>query len=1201
MNTAVLTVNAGFGRVSFVSQFLHEWRVQWRRPFTWICALLYFGIAFGDIVQIGLGATGMEWVNGGAIILDRAIILSVLGVLAAAGIVGDSMGRDRDESIEPVVLTTGAGRAVLGGARFLVCFLVVMLTTTLFIPGMLLGTLVPGIPQDLIGPFDFSHYLQAFLLFILPNAFVMSALLYAVSVITRSQAAAFGAALGLVALYVGALMLLGRDTYQHDKLPLYGLLDPFGTIASAEFAMNWTVQQANTHFVPFEGLLQLNRLIWLSIGVFAALAATRWMSLECHDASRSNAGAGKLRRLTLFTKLRYNAGELMSLLMWELVQLWRSPVRTLSFVFAALTIWWVAGSAQSSHYSLPSTDLLIHNTNYYFDKIMVLVIAWLAGELMWRDQRHGVSALIDSQPVSAAKRLFAKTCALIFIVLCFWAISILVNVAYQLSHGVYDIELWLHLVDTFIVKAPYTIWLAVLAIVLQVVIRRRFVAMGVFGVIWTSSVLLDALGLYHPLYRFGEAPFFWYSNMDGYGHFMVPHLAFTVYWAVSCAMLWLIALAMYAPGELGRSRYSTLLDAMNNNRIRPLFGSALIVWLIVASVLYKATIVDHPWPLPDPNALMADAERELRDTWRERAQPRIVESRANIDLFPSTRSASIKGDYVLKNDSGQSIEQLLVMREPSLASFTASLPTLQGSEVIQRHPVLGYEIWQLARPLLPDEEIAFHYQAEIQPPAGFTAHAENDNVPQVHGAELVGNGSSFLSMHLLPMIGYSDHVEHKPLRKRRHYGHEDAWAPPAREFGLTQAHATNSAGWLRRIETTVSTDASQTPLSSGKLVEQYTENGRTTARYVIDGPARLWTQIVSGQLKQHGVQREGIPAVEVYYHPAHDRNIDYIADSFANALEYFKSRYGPAPYDTLRFTEQSLHYDAIGSRQGLSYATEVLAWKSDINASKGTDILKLAGHMVGLNWFGDQLVPANVAGAKVLHAGLPRWTGVMFMHQHMSDEDALSWRRQYMGELFRARMSMTDLDAPFDQEMKDSTMIQRKGSLLILALADLVGVERVEAAFAGFLAEWKHKGPTYPTVEHLIEHFYQQIPTQHHDFVDAIFRQIVSWQLAVNRVSCERQGDGWYVKATVNAEQLNYGSDGTAVAVASVAPITTALMSEQDGKVSFVELRKARLPAGESVMEWHVQQRPTSVHIDPKVLLPDANLNDNVRNVNCPI
>lgn len=1197
---SIAIAESRFDRVAFVTQFMHEWRIQWRRPFTWVCALLYFAIAFGDTVQIGLDGVSLLWVNGASTILDRSVILSILGVLAAAGIVGESMSRDRGEAVESLILSTGASRATLGGARFLACYFVVVLTTMLFIPGMLLGAMVPGIPTELIGPVELSHYTKAFLLFILPNAFIMSALLYAVSVITRSQAAAFGAALMLIALFVGAVMLLGRDAYRHDVLPVFAMLDPFGAIASAEFAMGWTVQQANVLFVPFDGLLQSNRLLWCGIGLLTAIAATRLMSLDSHTRLLAGSKSRSRRKNALLTKLRSNAGELLSLLMWELTQLWRSPVRTLSFLFAAFTIWWVAGSASNSQYSLPSTDLLTHNTNYYFDKIMVLIIAWLAGELLWREQRQGVSALIDSQPVSAANRLLAKTIALIIIVLAFWSISIIVNIAYQLTHGVYDIELWLHLVDTFVVKAPYTIWLAILAICLQVIIRHRYIAMGVFAAFWTSSVLLDAMGLYHPLYRFGETPFFWYSNMDGYGHFMGPHLAFVAYWAVSCTVLWLLTLTQYAPGEHHRSRLSLLKQAMNHNRIKPVLGAAVIAWVLSFTVLYKLTAIDHPWPLPNPDALKAEVERDLRDDWRTRPQPKIVESRARIDLYPSTRSATIQGEYIIANNSEHTIEQVLVMREPSLAMFEAGFPTLPGSHRLQRHPTLGYEIWQLEQALPPGAEIPFSFRANIEPSRGITAHAENDGVPQVHGAELIGNGSSFLSLQLLPIIGYSDHVEHKPKRKRQHYGHSDDWTPPPRAFGLQQPHATGTAGWLRRIEATITTEQDQVPLHSGELVELSHENGRAVAHYVLEGPVRVWTQIISGRLQRYDVKRPGLPTVEVYFHPAHDSNIELIGNTFADALAYFQNTYGPAPYQTLRFAEQSLHYDSMGSRQGLAYATEVLGWKTDLDVSGGKDILKLAGHLVGLSWFGDQIIPANVPGAKVLHAGLPAWSGTLFLNRQLSDNAARQWRKQRMSELFQARMKMSDGDAAFDQELKDSTMVQYKGALLMLALADIAGIENVEAAMASFLTEWKYAGPPYPTIEHLIQHFLQHIPEVHHAFIEDIFRHIVSWRLSVEQATCERKGDNWLVRATINAEQLRYDASGESVPEASTPPITTALLVNRDGTPEIIQSRSEYLAKGETIIEWTVDTRPDSISIDPEVLLPDANLFDNSRELHCP-
>ncbi|MFV0359990.1 hypothetical protein [Tropicimonas sp.] len=490
---------------AFITQMRMEWRLQWSRPFVWFCLIASLLLAAAATVENAYGVRGFGWVNGGDAIATRALMLSVLGVIVAAGVVGEAMSRDRSAGTGEIMLMTGAGPVPYGLGRFAVAFAVVLLIGSMFVPGMMLGTLVPGIPEERLGPMVPGHYARALVTYIVPNLLLVSALVYAVAARWQSQTAAFMVALGLIALYATALMLLGEDIYRHDRFGLYALIDPYGNIAGAEHSMTWTVAQNNTRFRPLAGMLLLNRLLWLGVSfsllVIGTLTIPRY--LQQPRQRRRRAGGGRFPAL----RLPVPQGELARMTAWEVRALWRQPGVLLLMAFAAFSLWWAAASAVTYSYSLPTTDLLIHNTGFYFDKVLVVLVVWCAGDILWRERQHRVDELMDAMPGTDAARLLSRTFALLLIVLLFWTLSVLVNLAYQIAQGFYDFEWRLYLADTYLVKAPYFLWMAVLAVALQVIVRQRFIAMALALMVYLSAPLLDALHLYHPLYRFGETGF----------------------------------------------------------------------------------------------------------------------------------------------------------------------------------------------------------------------------------------------------------------------------------------------------------------------------------------------------------------------------------------------------------------------------------------------------------------------------------------------------------------------------------------------------------------------------------------------------------------------------------------------------------------------------------------------------------------------
>ncbi|MEM9056023.1 MAG: hypothetical protein AAGD86_01025, partial [Pseudomonadota bacterium] len=1117
------------------AQLVAEWRYQRRRPFVWACIAVYFAIAFGDAYQIGVGDGGFLWVNGAGSIAARATMLSLLGVLAAAGIIGEAAARDRTCRTEELVLSSGSDRLALGLGRFAVGWLMCALACAAFVPGMLLGSMMPGIPPEKLGPTELSHYAKALAYFLLPNFFIVGAVVFAAGSRRRSQAAAYLAGVGLLVLWLLSRMLLGQDVLRHDVFPLYALAEPFGFTAAAEFKFGWTVAQNNERFVPFAGLLLWNRVLWLVLAGALLAAAIRWLPMQPTGPLDKRQ---RRRRLTLpGSRAR---SELALATRWELLSLARLPGLGLLLFLAAVTLWLAAASAATHQFSLPTTDLLVHGTDFYFDKILIVVLAWSASELVWRERALGVAAVVDALPTRDSMRFAARTLALFVIVLGFWLLAVVVNVLYQLLSGVPRLELWLHFTDSFAFKAPRYLWMAVLALVLQVLVRRRYLAMAVFLVIYVSPVLLDALGLYHPLYRYGEVSFFWYSLMDGYGHFVEPHAWMVAYWTLGAAVLWLLGLACVTRGVDPPLRRAQLGAALRAGRGGALVAVPVVAFVAVGATIWYRSAVQSPWPPPDHDAQLAAVEKQYRERWRGVPQPRVVALRSEIDLYPGERRVAVRGTYTLENPHAQPIDEVLLLMPPSVELTDVAFAA--GATRVSRDATLGTEHWRLAQPLGAGARTELAFATASAPVGALRLNARNDGVPAVGEAEVIGNGTSLLNLQLMPALGYTDRVEHKPRWKRRRYGLPLDWQPPAGERALREPHDTLHLGWVEEIDTTVTTAGDQVPLHAGVLVDAgTTADGRRWARYRIPGPARGWSAVMSGRYATARYDDGAVP-LEFYFTPEHTYTLERMAEEFQGALAHFASRYGPAPFEAMKVAQQSLHYDGLGNRAGLGFATEILGWKSDLARSEGAVIRRMAAHMMGMSWFGDQVIPANVAGAKVIHAGLPYWSAGLYLLQTQDPLRSRELRRQELAELFRKRSALSDEDLPFVREYKDSTMIRRKGMVMIAYLAELAGAERIEAAFAGFLDAWRHRPPPYPTAADLLTHLRAELPARFHPQLEDVFEHVTRWDLRVEAATAAQLPDGaWRVRATIATRKFYAAGLGEETEAAFATPVVAAV------------------------------------------------------------
>lgn len=244
----------------------------------------------------------------------------------------------------------------------------------------------------------------------------------------------------------------------------------------------------------------------------------------------------------------------------------------------------------------------------------------------------------------------------------------------------------------------------------------------------------------------------------------------------------------------------------------------------------------------------------------------------------------------------------------------------------------------------------------------------------VHDVEVVGNGTALLNLRLMPAVGYSDRVEHKPRWKRRRYGLPLDWTPPNPRRGRHQAHATRNLGWVRDLDVTLRTRGDQIGLHGGERISESMEDGWHVSRYRNRAPMRGWSPVVSGRYVVHRAEREGVIPVELYHDPDHTWVIEAWSDALLDALGYFKLVYGEPPMGVMRLAENAMHYDGQAARGGLARSSEIFGWKTDLRLSRGEDLHQYAARILGSLYWGSAVIPANLPGAKILHAGVPFWS-----------------------------------------------------------------------------------------------------------------------------------------------------------------------------------------------------------------------------------
>ena len=130
---------------------------------------------------------------------------------------------------------------------------------------------MPWLDGDRQVPFQVYHYLQPFLVLVLPTLFFSSMLFFAGGALSKNLLFVFVQGIGILVLWSIAVTL-GSEV---DNKSLAALLDPTGLIATDITSQYWGIAEQNTLVYAFDGLILANRLIWIGVGLLG-LALTLW-------------------------------------------------------------------------------------------------------------------------------------------------------------------------------------------------------------------------------------------------------------------------------------------------------------------------------------------------------------------------------------------------------------------------------------------------------------------------------------------------------------------------------------------------------------------------------------------------------------------------------------------------------------------------------------------------------------------------------------------------------------------------------------------------------------------------------------------------------------------------------------------------------------------------------------------------------------
>ena len=1182
-----------------------ELRYQLRNPVFWVVAILFFLLTFGSmtIPQIQIGSGGNIHKNAPVAIAQVHLILSIFFMFVTTAFVANVIVRDDESGFGPMVRSTRVTKRDYLLARFLGAYVAAAVAFAAVPLAIWVGSLMPWVDAETLGPNRLAVYLYAYGLVALPNLFLTAAIFFAVATLTRSMVGSYvGVVVFLVAYFVLLALLRARPEFRSWA----GYVEPFGAIALGTLTRYWTASESNAGLPPFVGMLLWNRAIWLVVGGGALLLAYALFSF-----SERGASARKLRRqarrerqlaatppvlVDTLPPIRPAAAtwtRLTARCRFEIALVFKSPA---FFVLILVGLANATGSLLFANevYGVPTRPLtftLINTLNGAFGIIPLIIAIYYAGEVVWRDHERKMHEIVDATSLPNWAYMVPKALAVTGVLFATLFISIVAAILIQLGRSQHDFALGQYLGWYLLPNTIDMAIVAILAVFVQALSPNKYLGWAIMVIYLVATITLSNIGFQHPLYLYGSTGNVQLSDMNGDQIGGAVSWWLRLYWGAIALALAVLAHLMWRRGT--ETRLTPRIKGLPRRLIGApgiVLAGSLLIAAVTGTFLYRQMDVLSVYRTTDDvEAMQATYEKKyLRYTTVK--QPSTTAITLKVSIYPQRRQVEAIGRYALVNDTGAPVSLLHVrLPDPDTKLVDVAVP---GTSLISNDVKFQYRVYRFKTPLAPGATttVDFHTTREQR-----ALRATGDDT------RLVANGTFLTNFELAPQIGMNRDGLLSDPAKRRKYGLPSELRMAKLEDVSAQArNYIGDADWVHS-DITVSTAADQVPIAPGRKVSDVVQGDRRIAHFVSGAPILAFFSVQSAHYAIRSETADGV-RLSVYYDAKHPFNVDRMLAAMKYSLAYYRTAFGPYQFNYARIIEFPGYAAFAQSFAGTIPYSERIGFIANSSDPTQIDFVTyVTAHELGHQYWAHQLISADMQGGTMLIETMAQYSALMVMKHRDGDDKIRRFLKYELDTYLRSRGGERIEELPLDRVENQAYIHYRKGAVVMYLLQDRLGEERVNAMLRQLLDRYRFKSQPYARSTDLVNGFLSlaRTPAEHQLVLDLLDR-ITIFDFKTKSATASRQSDGtWLTTLTIDASKAYADGKGAETTAPLNDRINVGLFAARPGIGAFassdvISLIREPVRSGEQTIRMLSKRKPAFAGIDPYNTYIDRNSDDNV-------
>lgn len=1197
----------------FTTFFSFELRLWLRSPMPWIFmalfGLLCFMATVSDQVTIG-GGFGNVWKNAPFVAQNWYAVFSLLALLLVTAFLNSAALRDFEQHTDQLVFSKPISRAGYYFGHFTAAFLVSILPLLGISLGMWSGMLANDafnwLSDNRFGPFEMAGHINGLLVLAVPNLLFAGGIIYAVAIHTRSTLYSFVTAAALLVAYIVA----GNLTDDIAQERLAALLDPFGFSTFSLETKYWTVDEKNHQSLGLSGLMLLNRLLWVSVGLlvlwlgywrFDFAGGKKAAAKAARPAGEATAEAGGLALLGAPPRVQPQTGwqaQLASLRSQFAIES-KGTLRSVAFILLALLgllncvpSLFYANEGYGTH-ELPVTYTIIQVIRGSFYLFAIIIMVYFSGAMVWKERNHHMQDIMDALPVRNWTSWLGKYLAVLVLLFCLQLLVMGAGVAAQTAMGYTRYEMWVYVRELLVMDMLGFAGMLALSFLVHALSPNMYLGFFIVVMLEIANAFgWGALQIESNMLPPGAAPSYILSDFYGYQPFIKGLFWFNTYWLLFAGLLSILAILFWPRGRYDswQERFAQARQAWP--RYRWLGLTLAGVWILTGGwVFYNTQVLNPYFNGKQSEKLQLDYEQRFKQ-YEGRQQPRIYKAFYDIDLRPEGRQLSVSGKFWMRNIYDQPIDTLW-MNTPAEGTFSCEHSRLS---LLLDEPDLNWRMYRFEPALQPGDSMELAFVVDYRP-KGF----ENE----LGWNRIVQNGSFFDNSSIMPIFGYQSDAEVAAKNRRQKLGlPEKTRRPvlnPADTLNRMDAYIGLNSDWVE-VETVFRTAPDQIAIAPGSLVREWRENGRRCFQYKLDHPSFNFYSFVSADFEVAKRDWKGV-SLEVYYHKDHSYNVPRMLDAMEKSLDYYTTHFGPYFHKQCRIVEFPRFASFAQSFPGTMPYSEGVGFIQDFkDPEEDIDMVSyVAAHEIAHQYWGHQTCGANMQGSEMLVETFAQWGALMVMEHTYGRDQMRKFLRYEMDRYLRGRGQETERELPLASCEGQGYIHYNKGSVQMYHLKERIGEEQVNAALRSFLGRYRYQPPPYPVSTDALEAFYAHTPDSLGYLIKDLFEDITLYENRCRVASVKKRSDGrWEVSMQVEctkfkADELGKEKEVPLNDVIEIGAFARPASGKTYGKTLYRQQVKITQP--QQVFTFVLDEKPYEVGIDPFALLIDRNPEDNLKKI----